>query len=455
MLNRRHFNLGFASLAFAGLGSCTTTPRAAAAGQAWGYGPLVPDRAGLLDLPQGFSYRIISSVGEPMNDGLVVPDRADGMGAFPLDASRTILVRNHELRPNNMDTGPFAHGVRPSAPSFDRIGDQPLPGGTTTLVYNHRTGRVESQHLSLVGTIRNCAGGVTPWGSWLTCEEDVSRAGSGGLAQDHGWVFEVPARGRSLANPVPLKAMGRFNHEAAAVDPRTGIVYLTEDREDGLFYRFLPNVRGQLARGGRLQALAWARTGDTPADSRNWNRRDLPLKASLAARWIDLDRVDAPDDDLRKRGHAAGGVMFARGEGIWWGDNEAFFTCTSGGAAKIGQVFRYRPSALEGQAGDRDLPGQIELFVESTSTDMLNYGDNICVAPHGHLIVCEDAYSEVVTNHLRGITPEGRVYPFALLRENTELAGACFSGDGAVMFVNIYSPAKTVAITGPWRSFRA
>jgi hypothetical protein len=454
MFNRRHFNFGFASLAFAGLGSCTTTRRAAPGSTAQGYGPLVPDPRGLLDLPRGFSYRIISSVGEPMSDGLVVPDRADGMGAFPVDRDRTILVRNHELKTSNMDTGPFAHGVRPSAASFDRIGGQPLPGGTTTLTYNHRTGRVESQHLSLVGTIRNCAGGVTPWGSWLTCEEDVSRAGTGGLAQDHGWVFEVPARGRGLANPLPLRAMGRFNHEAAAVDPRTGIVYLTEDREDGLFYRFLPNVKGQLARGGRLQAMVAGGMADG-TDTRNWSAADFPRGGWRGVMWTDVDNVEAPEDDLRKRGHAAGGLLFARGEGIWYGDGEFYFTCTNGGAARLGQVMRYRPSRFEGQSGEVREPGKLQNFVESTSPEMLNYGDNIAVTPFGHLIVCEDQYTDPVTNHLRGITPEGRVYPFAMLRENTELAGACFSGDGSVMFVNIYSPAKTVAISGPWRSFRA
>jgi secreted PhoX family phosphatase len=317
---------------------------------------------------------------------------------------------------------------------------------------------VESQHLSLVGTIRNCAGGVTPWGSWLTCEEDVSRAGSGGQAQDHGWVFEVPARGRGLTDPMPLKALGRFNHEAAAVDPRTGIVYLTEDREDGLFYRFIPNVKGQLARGGRLQAMVAGGMADG-ADTRNWSSADFPAGSSRGVMWIDMDDVESPEDDLRKRGHSKGGLLFARGEGIWYGANagrgEFFFTCTSGGAAKIGQVMRYRPSRFEGQQGEASEPGRLQNFVESTSTEMLNYGDNITVTPFGHLIVCEDQYTDVVTNYLRGITPEGKVYPFALLHENTELAGACFSGDGSVMFVNIYSPAKTVAITGPWKSFRA
>lgn len=455
MLDRRSFSIGFASLAFAGLPACVTTPRDAAGATAWGYGPLVRDPAGLLDLPAGFSYRVISEFGQRMDDGFLVPDNADGMGAFALDADRTILVRNHELRPVNMDRGPF-RGAAPAAIStFDKgEGGAPLPGGTTTLVYDRRTGRVEAQHLSLIGTIRNCAGGPTPWGSWLTCEEDVSRAGRAGLAKDHGWVFEVPATARGIVDPVPLKALGRFNHEAAIVDPRTGIVYLTEDREDGLFYRLLPVTRGQLARGGRLQALAF-QDPMLERDSRNWGDLDFPVQAWRPARWVDLDNVEAPEDDLRNRGHAKGGVLFARGEGITYGDGEVYFACTSGGRAKLGQVMRYRPSRFEGRPDEASEPGRIQNFVESTSVDMLNFGDNITLAPHGHLIVCEDAYSEVVANHLRGITPEGRVYPFALLRAQTELAGACYSADGEIMFVNIYSPGKTVAVTGPWRSFRA
>ena len=451
MLNRRAFNLGLTSLAFAGLSACAATQRSTSIA-APGHGPLLPDPAGLLDLPRGFAYRIISSHGDRMDDGYVVPDRADGMGAFALDRDRTILIRNHELRPSNTSTGPFGATPPDGVPAFDRNAAGPLPGGTTRLIYNHRSGRVEAQHLSLTGTIRNCAGGVTPWGSWLTCEEDVSRAGADGQGRDHGWVFEVPARGRGLAEPVPLTGLGRFYHEAATVDPQTGVVYLTEDRENGLFYRFLPNVRGQLHRGGRLQALALA--GDAAGqDTRNWDSVTFPARSWRPVRWIDLDHVDSPDgDDLRVRGHARGAALIARGEGIWCGDGELYFACTSGGAARLGQIMRYRPSRFEGQSGEAREPGQLQNFVESTGPEMLNYGDNVTIAPNGHLIVCEDQYTTPSRNHLRGITPDGQVYPVALLHVQTELAGACFSPDGTTLFLNVYSPAKTLAITGPWQA---
>lgn len=94
-------------------------------------------------------------------------------------------------------------------------------------------------------------------------------------------------------------------------------------------------------------------------------------------------------------------------------------------------------------------------FFESESVDRFNYGDNLTVAPSGHLIVCEDQYTNVVDNHLRGITPEGRAYELGRLRIQTELAGACFSPDGQWLFVNVYSPAHTLAITGPWDRFRS
>lgn len=420
---------------FAALLAANGMVRALTAAPAVPYGPLADDPAGLLDLPQGFSYRVLSRLGDTMDDGSRVPDNADGMGCFALADGRIALVRNHELTADKAGGGALAGG-------FDRnaAGDV-LPGGTTTLVLDPASLRVERQFRSLAGTIRNCAGGTTPWGSWLSCEEDVSRSGEG-CGRDHGWVFEVPAAATGLVEPVPLAAMGRFNHEAAAVDPASGIVYLTEDRKDGLLYRFVPAMPGRLAEGGKLQALALA---DGLADSRNWAGPVLAVGKWLEVRWIDLLQVDSPFDDLRQRGAAGGACRFARGEGIHMGEGELYFCCTSGGAAGLGQVFRLQP----GKDGAAD---RIELFFESTSTAQFNFGDNLTVAPNGHLVVCEDQYTPVVDNHLRGITPDGLAYPLGRLRRQTELAGACFSPDGRVLFVNLYSPAMTLAITGPWVS---
>lgn len=431
-ISRREFHASLTASAFAALlasGCAINTDRPSGGGS--DYGPLVPDPAGLLDLPGGFAYRVISSLGERMDDGEPVPDGADGMGLFRGPGGRIILVRNHELT---------AGRTALSGTAYDRWrGGGALMAGTTTLVYDPRAARVESQYRSLAGTIRNCAGGTTPWRTWLSCEEDVTPAG-GPLEKSHGWVFEVPADLRGRVTPVPLTGLGRFNHEAAVVDPRTGVVYLTEDRPDGLFYRFLPGVPGRLAEGGRLQALAMVDGRDS---SRNWTERQFFPHRPARVRWIDMDGTDSPEDDLRIRGFAKGALLFARGEGIHMGEGELYFTCTSGGAAKLGQVMRYRPEA--GGAG-----GTLELFFESTSPDQFHYGDNLTVGPNGHLFVCEDQPGLVVDNYIRGITPAGTAYPFARLRLQTEFAGACFSPDGRTMFVNAYGPTKTFAITGPW-----
>jgi uncharacterized protein len=448
---------------FAGNAAGAAGDAAGAAGNAAGagadpaagpFGPLLADPGGILDLPRGFSYRIVSRVGEPMDDGLLVPGDHDGMAAFAAGRGRVALICNHELGHDELDKSPFGPaGERLLRVDRERLFDNgrlsPSLGGTTTLIYHQRRGRVERHFLSLAGTERNCAGGPTPWGSWLSCEETTALADDQ-RARDHGWVFEVPAMARRLVHAVPLKALGRFNHEAAAVDPVSGVVYLTEDEGDGLFYRLLPERPGDLAAGGRLQALA-LRDWDGSADTRNWpleSAAPFPVGTALAAAWIDLADTDAPDDDLRLRGRAAGAAVFARGEGVWFGNGEVYFACTSGGRIEAGQIFRYRPSSDEGGAGERSAPGTLELFVESSDQRQLDRADNLTVSPWGDLIVCEDASTPC---SLVGVTPAGGLYRFA---ENayseSELAGACFSPDGRTLFVNVQKHGLTLAIDGPF-----
>jgi uncharacterized protein len=443
-ISRRSFNFGLGSLAFAGLAARATGGTSARAiSEVHGYGPLQVDPNGLVDLPKGFSYRVISRFGNLMDDGFLVPSAGDGMGAFAARNGKVALVRNHELNVRDGRFGPFTAKVADDFATYDRGKDgMPLPGGTTTLIYDPKTQQVEKQWLSLVGTIRNCAGGVTPWGSWLSCEENTTRAGDT-AAKDHGYIFEVPASHVGLVAPVPLVAMGRFMHEAACIDPRTGIVYMTEDRDDSLLYRFLPDAKGELAKGGRLEALAV----DGLGDSRNWNGQALERSKALTGKWVQLDDPEAPEDDLRKRGAAKGATLFARGEGIWWGNDELYFTCTDGGAIKYGQIFRLRPDVN----GTADI---LDLFYESTDKAAYNYGDNLCVMPTGHLMVCEDQYTDITDNHLRGITPGGKAYAFARSRVQTEFAGACFSPDGSTLFVNLMWPTMTLAISGPWGQVR-
>ena len=438
LLNRRNF-IGATGAAFSGLllNGCTgrSAPLTSAPSSFADYGPLVPDPAGMLDLPRGFSYRLLSSLGNAMTDGCTVPDKADGMGCFSLGNDEIVLIRNHELVPADDAGGVLAKG-------FGTRDGAIVPGGTTSIVLDATTLEVKREFRSLAGTIRNCSGGITPWGSWLTCEEAPTGPGQRfgeGLAENHGWVFEVPANATGLIDAVPLKAMGRFNHEAACVDPRTGIVYLSEDRDDSVLYRFVPTTPGRLGDGGLLQAMVVEGLSDT----RNWTSADMAVGFRHTVRWIDCDDVESPNDDLRSRAAAKGAALVARGEGIHTGTDEIFVCSTNGGQRKLGQILRLVP----GTGGE---PDQIELFVESQSKDQFNYGDNLTVGPNGHLIVCEDQYTEVVDNHLRGITPDGRAYTLGRLRMQTELAGGCFSPDGKWFFVNAYSPTRTLAITGPW-----
>lgn len=450
-LSRRTFFSGAAAgVAFGGLARLAQAQEARSlspyGNEVFGYGALISDPDGLLDLPQGFAYQVISRAGDLMSDGLVVPERPDGMGCFAGRDSQIILIRNHENK--DAHEGAFGKdggraGKVDSAKVYDRIGAVPCPGGTTRLTYDLKARRLLDEHLSLAGTVVNCAGGITPRRTWLTCEETVTSRGG---AKSHGWVFEVPADGKGLADPAPLTGLGRFVHEATCTDPATGIVYLTEDSRDGLFYRFLPEDRDVLSKGGRLQALAL----DTDfKDTRNWTEAGggaWRQGERVRVRWIDMEGVDNPHDDLRKRGHGAGAAVFARGEGIWWGDGELYFACTSGGSGKHGQIMRYRPSGAD--AGD------LQLLVESHNPALLRMCDNLTVAPFGHLIVCEDRGNDE-TNHLRGVTPDGRLYTFARnVRSTSELAGACFSPDGSTLFVNLQEDGLTLAVTGPWTAAR-
>ncbi len=447
MITRRQFLVG--SLAFGGLATSAFGKKINLASMpiSEGYGALVADPQKLLDLPKGFSYKVISSLGNNMSDGMHVPDRADGMGCLPVEGSsdKVALIRNHELHPKHLSAQPQSIQKHTSELAYDNYhSGVALPGGTTTMVYNLTTKTVEREFISLVGTVRNCSGGITPWGTWLTCEESVDRPhGPNGdvVNKDHGYIFEVPANADSLIEAKPLKAMGRFNHEAACVDPKTGIVYLTEDQGDSLLYRFVPNEYAKLAAGGQLEALV---VKNKPQfDTRNWSSTTMPLATWFDVEWIALDNPESPNDDLRARGYEKGAALFARGEGIHWGENELYFCCTNGGQKQLGQVMKLVPSA----DGKQD---KLQLFLESEDKNLYNFGDNLTVCPNGHLLVCEDQYTDIVDNHLRGVTPNGEVYNFAKLHAQTELAGACFSPDGNTLFVNIYSPTKTLAITGPW-----
>ena len=459
-ITRRHFlrNCGFVAAGFLGWRNYCDGFRfldLAEAAETHGYGPLVSDPNSILDLPKGFSYKVISRTGERMDDGLLVPGKHDGMAAFRGPLEMTIVVRNHELSPQDIVESPYGdrnHLLKNVAGGmlYD-AGRRKTPGlgGTTTLVYNTRSQKLEKHFLSLAGTHRNCAGGPTPWTSWISCEETVVRAG-GTIEKDHGYNFEVPATDRvGLVRPLPLKAMGRFNHEAVAVDPRSGIFYQTEDRKDGLIYRYIPDVPGKLAAGGRLQALAFQ--GHRSVDTRNWgNGPRISIGQKFEVEWIDLKNIDSPADDLRLQGFANGCARFAGAEGMWYAPGEILFACTSGGSRKKGQIWKLTPNAFEGTPEERKNPGYLELFIEPNNPSLLENADNLTVSPSGDIYVCEDGPD---AQRIIVVTASGRLLKFAKNSMNqSEFAGATFSPDGSTFFVNIQSPGLTLAITGRWRS---
>ena len=436
-----------------------------------GYGALVRDPARLLDLPKGFQYRAFSTAlagsdsdrrfTQRMTNGELVPARHDGMAAFPGPGGVTVLVRNHEMEPQGHPA------VDPSGRRrYDRLGT----GGTTTLWVDGDRKLVRS-FPSLAGTFRNCAGGPTPWGSWLSAEECVYTPGPldtrmhdprPDVAQRHGYMFEVDSRAEGLVDPVPIKAMGRFYHEAVAVDPATGFVYLTEDRDDGLLYRYRPSVLasgrrvadmkvGDLARGGTLEALRIV--GRPSAVTRNRSPKpDFTPGESVAVDWVAIPAVD-PDLDseneatwrgprraptsTRAQGIALGAVQFMRNEGITILGGSLYFCATDGGRREAGQVWRLDLAA-----------GRLSLLLEPDNLALLDGPDNLAPAPNGDILVCEDGED---TNFVRGITPQGRIYRLARNAHNdSELAGACFSPDGRTLFVNMQDPGITFAVWGPW-----
>jgi secreted PhoX family phosphatase len=489
-LGRSALAAGGAALSLAALGRLGARSALAADGRSLrgrGYGPLAPVRpsnrdhivtAGfpdlatfpILALPAHFHYQVFSVIGGTLSDGNPVPVNHDGMAAFahPRDRDVVRLIRNQEDR-----AAPGAGSVLgPAATRYDPLGG----GGNVTLDYDERRRELVQDYISLNGTIVNCAGGIGFGGNaWLTCEETTE--GPPPWAEPHGYVFEVPLNIEpgELQKAEPIKALGRFSHEALAVDQETGIVYLTEDAGSGVgsgFYRFLPHNRRNLRAGGRLQMLGIVR--HPQADL----REGQTVGRELRVRWFDIADPDpaspgnASPTRTFNQGFLQGGAKFNRLEGCSFDDGHIFLVSTSGGDAKNGDVngdgFREGYGQVWRFGADDGDDGALELIFESPGGDVLDSPDNLTVTPRGGLILCEDdagsrdgdthplAPGITDVNRVIGISPDGEAFEFAVNRLNDrEFAGACFSPSGETLFVNIFGDGTpgsgmTLAITGPW-----
>ena len=425
------------------------------------FGPLVRSMTcPELEIPEGFRCQRISEalVRSAVRPTLTVPNAFDGMATFALPNGNVRLIRNHEMVDRAENGRPIG------TPHYD----ERCSGGTTSLEVRIEGSGADlrvvlvDEFVSLAGTHVNCAGGPTPWGSWLSCEENTNGT-TRGFAQPHGYIFEVPVTATGPVEPVPLRDMGRFVHEAVAVDPRNGWVYETEDawynpenpRQPGSgLYRFIPNRRDVLAEGGRLQILA---VRDRPAYV---TARGMPAGTTVPATWIDIEDPDpaAAEQDpvtVFREGLARGAAVFARLEGAFYGDDGIYVVSTNGGDARAGQVFHYRPTS--------DDEGELTLVFESPSRDVLDSPDNICLAPDGGVVICEDGGGD---QYIRVLDREGTIHD--LVRSPAvegrpspgEFAGSCFSPDGRVLFFNVQGgrdfddteASVTYAMWGDWQT---
>ena len=403
-----------------------------------------------------------------MSDGFLTPPLHDGMGVFPGPNGTYKLVRNHELGEGNDIPAGTVIGIP------DYAYDRKSPGGTTTLTVDADANLLDC-FISMNGTNTNCSGTPTPWGTWLSCEETVVGDGFG-LDKPHGYIFEVDPNATGPKKHKPLKAMGRFVHEAGAVDEHTGVVYMTEDDNPDGFYRFIPKVPGKLAKGGRIQMLG---IKGEPGYGTVTGQR---VGDKLPVIWIDIDDPEPLEHRGRRDRRVPPGpeqgrrqVPVRRGLHV---------PQRLGRVRLVGRRRRRARADLGVHAEDEHRRGRrggrVGAALRVHRQAQLDGPDNMCTSPGGAIVVVEDGNDR--TNFIRGLLPDGSMFSLAenLIQVRlqlidasgktydpnvpnddlgigaglgaSEFAGPRFSPDGKWLFVNIQVPGITFAITGPWAS---
>jgi hypothetical protein len=436
---RRDF-LRTAGVAAAGL---TLGPRFLAMGapKPRPFGPLQDDP--LLKLPEGFHYQVVAETGLPLLDGprkFTRPQFPDLNVVFPQGNDTVVLSTSHEL------PGEFPLPVPAPGEEYDRV-----TGGAITSLHLGLTRDVLTDELSLDvkggsynagGMLANCSGSGTPWGTVLTGEESQAS-----FEQPHGFVWEVDVQNHTKTR---LDGLGVFDHETAVVDPRTGIVYGTEDSSPGYLYRFVPVTKpsglGDLTGPGSLQALTVAPDG--------------------TAGWVAVDDpFQAPAEAGTKGAHG-----FSRLEGGAFDplDPEMFYFTETEDPSGCGRVWRLdvgTPSAT-----DPDPAPRLELFSQGHDTGIMCMPDNLAFDPAGNLFVCEDRGDAGPgnPNHVIFLDRDGNAQVFAELVQYwqtpdppanvaDEVTGPAFwhgPNGVSVLFLNIQRAmptfGMTLAIFGPF-----
>ncbi len=441
--------------------------------------PLVDDPRGLLALPPGFQYQVVTYAGRTkLDDGKgVTPSNHDGTAVFDGERGRLLLIQNHELPAGSPLGVPHVEGT-----VYDPTA---LMGGGCTVIETDRRGRNHGEWVGISGTLTNCAGGPSPWGTWLTCEETETKAGvawsgngqTGTYSRDHGYVFEVFANGRSL--PSPIKAFGRYAHEALAIDPERTHVYLSEDAStpNGLFYRWTAPRGLKLESGiarqlgpteGELAAMAIVMDDGSILPDVAY-LTSAQLGRPFPVRWIPVPERDGQTTSVRKqftdevtRGKKFEGV-YGTSKGVYIVNSYAFNSSDlpADAVKHDGMVwfYSYAESTIT----------LVTYFPHQTSTDsgaaprydgvVFDGPDNVTVTPWGTLVLAEDG---VGASHVLSSVPGGPTYAIARNQLNigsetdpefSEFTGPTFSSDGKVLFVNIQTPGITLAITGPWERY--